>query len=285
MRKLILRQFQTPSDAVMLTAAVRDLHTQYPEDFSIDVRSPHSHIWENNPYITKLSEADRDVQIIDCQWPLNGRDNGICHHRIERLLQMLSHSLGIKIELTAFRGDIHLSDIERSWSSQVGEIVGREIPFWIVVTGGSYDMTVKWWHPRRFQEVVEYFRDKIIFVQVGCSNHYHPALKGVIDLRGATGLRQLIRLMYHSQGVLCPVTLTMHLASAVPVKGGSSGDRPCVVVAGGRESPHWQMYPQHQFIHTIGSISCCGYGGCWRSRVTALEPVLNFYQKGFRASA
>ena len=39
----------------------------------------------------------------------------------------------------------------------------------------------------------------------------------VLDLRGKTDLRQLIRLVYHAQGVLCPVTLAMHLAAAVEV--------------------------------------------------------------------
>jgi hypothetical protein len=38
------------------------------------------------------------------------------------------------------------------------------------------------------------------------------------------------------------------------------------VVAGGRESPHWEAYPQHQFLHTVGALPCCDQGGCWKSR-------------------
>ncbi len=73
-------------------------------------------------------------------------------------------------------------------------------------------------------------------------------------------------MVYHADGVLCPVTLAMHLAAAVPVKPGVLGRRPCVVVAGGREPPHWEAYPHHQYIHTVGSLACCAEGGCWRSR-------------------
>ena len=39
MRKLILRNFQSPGDIVMLTAAVRDLHRAHPGEFLTDVRT------------------------------------------------------------------------------------------------------------------------------------------------------------------------------------------------------------------------------------------------------
>src|SRR5262249_26550106 len=40
--------------------------------------------------------------------------------------------------------------------------------------------------------------------------------------------------------------------------------------AGGRESPHWEAYPTHQFLHTVGMLPCCAEGGCWRSRAVPL---------------
>src|SRR6185369_14017218 len=42
--------------------------------------------------------------------------------------------------------------------------------------------------------------------------------------------------------------------------------RACVVVAGGREPPHWEAYPHHQFLSNVGALPCCAEGGCWRSR-------------------
>ena len=48
-RKLILKNFQSPGDIVMLTAAVRDLHRSNPGRFVTDVRTPCGHLWENNP--------------------------------------------------------------------------------------------------------------------------------------------------------------------------------------------------------------------------------------------
>jgi hypothetical protein len=79
-----------------------------------------------------------------------------------------------------------------------------------------------------------------------------------------------VRLVYHAQGVLTSAGLPMHLAAAVEVKSGMPASRPCVVVAGGREPPHFAAYPQHQYIHTIGTLHCCENGGCWKSRTVAL---------------
>ena len=70
MRKLILRNFQSAGDIVMLTAAVRDLHRSYPGEFLTDVRTPFPDLWAHNPHLTPLHEDDRGVETIDCHYPL-----------------------------------------------------------------------------------------------------------------------------------------------------------------------------------------------------------------------
>jgi hypothetical protein len=62
----------------------------------------------------------------------------------------------------------------------------------------------------------------------------------------------------------------MQLAAAVEVKPGMPQNRPCVVIAGGREPPQWEAYSHHQFIHTVGALRCCDNGGCWKSRTVPL---------------
>ena len=268
MRRLILRNYQSPGDIVMLTAAVRDLHLTYANQFVTDVRTACPELWENNPYITSLSEEG--VEVLDCHYPLINRSNDAPYHFIHGFIEYLNEQLGLCIRPSAFRGDIHVSPLEKRWFSQVEEIVGEPLPFWIVVSGGKRDYTTKWWDARRYQEVIDHFRDRLLFVQVGDAEHEHPPLRDVIDLRGKTSLRQLVRLVYHSQGVLCPVTLLMHLAAAVECRPEMPRNRPCVVVAGGREPPHWEAYPHHQFLHRAGALSCCEHGGCWKSRVLPL---------------
>jgi hypothetical protein len=241
----------------MLTAAVRDLHRCYSNLFLTDARTPCPEIWEHNPYITPLDEHDPSVEIIDCHYPLIDRCDSTPYHCLHGYIEFLNDRLGLNIRPTEFKGDIHLSDVEKSWFSQVRELTGEDTPFWIVVAGGKLDFTIKWWDARRYQEVIDHFRGRIQFVQVGLEGHYHPRLEGVIDLRGQTDLRQLIRLVYHAQGVLCPVTCVMHLAAAIETQPGMPPNRAAVVIGGGREPHHWEAYPQHQYLHTNGALPCC----------------------------
>ena len=275
-RKLILRCPLAPGDLVLLSAAIRDLHRTYPDRFLTDVRTCYPDIWKNNPYVTRLLETTPGVESLDCHYPLIDDANRLPFHALHGFKDFLNQTLGLNVQLTEFKGDIHLSAEEKSWMSQVHELVGRDIPFWIIAAGGKYDYTIKWWDNARFQEVVDHFRGRIQFVQVGQVGDYHPRLNGVIDLRGRTDLRQLIRLVYHSQGVLCPVTFLMHLAAAVETNRGMPRRRACVVVAGGREPAHWEAYPHHQFIHTNGALHCCAQGGCWRARTFPLGDGRSF---------
>ena len=270
MRKLVLTNFQSPGDLVMLTAAVRDLHRCYPGQFITDVRTSCPQLWEHNIFIAPLDQTEPDVLTIPCEYPLIHQSNRLPYHFLFGFIEHLNTRLSLSIKPTAFKGDIHLSGLEKSWMSQVHEITGEDTPFWIIVSGGKYDFTTKWWDPRRYQDVVDHFRGRIQFVQVGESKHHHPPLDGVIDLCGRTDLRQLVRLVYHAAGVVTPVSLLMHLAAAVETKPGFPANRACVVVAGGREPPQWEAYPNHQFIHTNGALACCDNGGCWKSRVKAL---------------
>ncbi|HWN95705.1 MAG TPA: glycosyltransferase family 9 protein [Methylomirabilota bacterium] len=269
-RKLILRNFLSPGDLVMLTAAVRDLHRNYPGQFITDVRTSCPELWEHNPHITPLRESGRGVRQIDCEYPLIDRSNEAPYHAIHGFADFLSARLQLNVRPTNFCGDIHLSAEERRWKSIVHELAGRDLPFWIVNAGGKFDFTIKWWDWRRYQQVINYFRGKILFVQVGEIGHYHPPLEDVVDLRGRTDLRQLVRLVYHAQGVLCGVTALMHLAAAVPTRPDRAPVRAAVIIAGGREPTHWEAYPHHQFLHTIGALSCCATGGCWRARTRPL---------------
>lgn len=270
MRRIILSNYQAPGDIVMLTAAVRDLHRCYPGQFLTDVRTSCGELWENNPWLTALDSTAPGVESIHCKYPLIHRSQHNGTHFIHGFIEFLNERLNLAIRPTRLHGDIHLSEAERAAPSPITSPAGVASPYWIIVGGGKFDFTIKWWNFRRWQAVVDRFRDRLQFVQVGKAGDYHPPLKHVIDLRGQTSLRDIVRLTHHAQGVLCPVTFHMHLAAAVPRARGADGSRPCVVVAGGRESPHWEAYPAHQFIHTVGALPCCDNGGCWRSRIAPL---------------
>jgi hypothetical protein len=287
----------------MLTAAVRELHKAYPKQFKTDIETSVPELFENNPYITSLKWKKFDVEntdeevrsneemihehkfkirkfekieIIKCvydgEFPASiNYCNSSAYHFIHGYLQDLENKLGIRIPMTEFNGDIHLSDEERGWMSQIEER-GIKRNFWILMAGGKFDFTTKWWDPQKYQKIVDHFRKKILFVQCGEKNHFHPKLKGVLNLVGKTDIRQFVRLMYHSVGVICPITFAMHLAAATPMRDVDNfgnrlpNHRPCIVIAGGREPVQWEAYPFHQYLHRVGTMWCCNNGGCWKSR-------------------
>jgi hypothetical protein len=304
-RKVLLLNCLSPGDVIAMTASIRDLHRAHPNTFITDVYSSAGDIWHNNPYITKLPYKleqipadyegeetatvrifksrklkitldDPEIEVFDSAYDgdyiasINKCNQG-AYHFIHGYAQDLEKKLGVRVPVTELKGDIHISEQERMWISQIQEM-GIKDNFWIVFSGGKYDFTAKWWNPEAYQAVVDHFKNKITFVQCGDPSHFHPELQGVVNLIGKTNIRQLIRLVYHSSGVLCPVTFGMHLAAAVPVKTFDNNgrrmpsERACVVLAGGREPYHWEAYPHHQFIHTVGALSCCSHGACWKSR-------------------
>lgn len=265
MRRLILRSFQSPGDILMLTAAVRDLHAAHPQQFLTDVRTSVGPLWENNPYITPLDEGAADVEVLDMHYPLIHEANERPLHFIHGYSLYLEDRLGLRIPVSKFHGEIHLSVQERESRPTFPDVVLPD-HYWIIVGGGKFDFTAKWWSPQNYQKVVDSFEGRIAFVQCGEASHWHPPLQNVINLVGRTSIRDLVWLMRHADGVVCPVTFAMHLAAAVETSGGRRGVRPCVVIAGGREPAHWEAYPHHQFISTNGALTCCASGGCWKSR-------------------
>jgi FkbM family methyltransferase len=246
-------------DTVVMTAAVRDLHLSYPGVFQTSVETSAPEVWQHNPYISRPDYAD---ELVSCDSVELDRSGSTGRHYVHAYLELLNRRLGTHAQLTAIKGNIHLSAEEKGWYSDVWSLCRTEIPFWLIGSGGKFDIPIKWWHHERYQEVVNAFRGRIQFVQVGWWGNHHPKLEGTIDLRGKTNTRDLIHLTYYAQGVLCGVTSLMHLAAAVPTEHG--GDRPAVIVGGAREPSSWEAYPHHDYLSTTRNVPCAC---CWRSAV------------------
>jgi hypothetical protein len=286
--KYIFKNGQGPGDIVMLTAAIRDLHINHPEEYITDVDTSSQHIWEGNPYVEwgkhslrpnrvkPLDPKDPTVKTIELGYPLIQQSNQGPFHFSEAFTEEIEDSLGIRIKRRIGKGDIHIRPEEEVWGWTERESwfkpygLDPNMEYWIIDAGHKLDFTAKFWGKAKFQSVVDHYKGKIQFVQIGHEAHIHPKLDGVIDLIGKTDDRQLIRLIWASSGVLTPVSLPMVLAAAIPVKNGTCKgrlERPCVVVAGGREPSGWQAHTNHQFVHTCGALPCCSRGGCWKSRI------------------
>ena len=101
--------------------------------------------------------------------------------------------------------------------------------------------------------------------------HITWPLRGVSDLAGRTGIRDLMRLIYHADGVICPITFALHLAAGLPAPPGRK--RWCIELAGGREPPMLTRYPDNE-SHVQRTLyvpmECNSGGGCWKSHTAGI---------------
>jgi hypothetical protein len=271
---ILLTHWRAPGDIVCMTACIRDLALSYPGRFEIHVAGTCQELWQNNPYVerswgTRVPPRIRRYRLSCCDSLMECDQRRM--HYLTAFHRDLGRKLDIELEPLFPKGDLHLSDAERT---------GRPVrePYWLLVAGGKQDITTKVWSAARFQKVVWLLRDLgIQCVQIGASlpGHFHPALDGVTSLIGETSLRDVLRLVYHAEGVICSVTFVMHVAA--------SFSKPCVVLGGGREPWWWEAYVnsptrhfgrwcapvsvQHRYIHTIGQLECCTHSGCWKNLV------------------
>jgi ADP-heptose:LPS heptosyltransferase len=261
-RKLILQCRLSPGDVLTMTAAVESLHATYPGQYLTDTRTPAPEIWEHNPHITRME--DGEGELLDLGYPTVHRSNQAPLPFLDGYTRDLGRRLGVPLELTTNRPNLYLSDEEKQWVNQVRHHFtnGRIVPFWLICAGVKSDFTAKQWPVESYQEVVDATRGRIQWVQIGATEHSHPKFRGVIDLVGKTDGRQLIRLSYHAEGGLGPVTYLQHLMAA--------WEKPYLCLVGGREPVSWVQYPRQTTFHTIGQLACCRQGACWRSRVVPL---------------
>jgi len=251
MRKLILKHGLDVGDTVYMTNAVRDLHLAYPGQYQTDVRTSWPDLWLNNPYITEI--ADEDGEHFDIGYPLIQNPGSM--HFSDAFRLDLAKQLGIDIPWTSMNPDLHLSDKEKN-----DNIVQREFgypgKFWVLNAGYKSDIILK--HYPFWQEVVQLLKNKIQIVQMGTSNDYHEELDHVYNLVGKTSVRDLIKLIYWSEGTIGPISCQFVIASAF--------NKPSVIVAGGKEPPRWQANNYHRYLSVVGCLKCASSNGCWTGK-------------------
>ena len=260
--KLVLKNWRSPGDVLVMTAAIAALHEQHPGKYLTAVDTSCNAIFENNPNVSQFLPGEGKV--IDMHYPLINEWQKRPSHFLEGYVEYLGQQLNVKLTLTSQKPFLYLSDDEKKWISQVEEITKKKTKFWLLNAGYKACFTTKNWGRQNYQEVVDRLRGKVLFVQVGKAEqtHTHPILDGTINLLGKTDDRQLIRLAYHAEGGIGPVTLLGHLCAA--------WEKPYINLVGGREPVAWVQYPKQQTMHTIGMLSCCRSGACDKTRTVPL---------------
>lgn len=260
-KAIILKNHLSPGDVTCMTGAIFSLHKAHPGKFLTAVETTCNAIFEHNPDVISIERArELNAEVVETHYPRIQRCNQEAIHFLNAYTDFFGDALGINVPLMTNRPHIYVSKRERSWMNQVHEATGKNQKYWVINAGVKKDFTAKIWP--WYQDVVDRLQGKILFVQIGKTEHVHQPLRGVVNLLDKTDDRQLIRLVHHSQGVLCGTTFLMHLAAGL--------ERPAVILAGGREPRSWNQYPIQSLLSTVGALPCCAKTACWRSRTTAL---------------
>ena len=271
MTKLILKQMQSPGDLLMLTVAIRDLHLNYPGWFETDVVSCYPEVFFNNEYINYLPKQE-GIEVIDLDYgPYlhKLRKRGL--HFSDCFIHILNEKLDLRIRKSTSKPHLNLTYNELSKRLFLEKFDIRK-PYWIINAGIKNDIPLKQYPPYMYQKAIDLIKSHSNFhcdiVQTGNDHHIHPRLDGVINMVGKTNnLRDYFSLVYHSEGCIGPVSMQMHLAAAF--------DKPCIVLAGGREEPSWEKHNGHVYLNSIGDLDCCQYEGCWKKNLADCVTINN----------
>jgi hypothetical protein len=268
-------------DTVCMTALARDFHAAYGRQHQLAVAGNYSPVWFHNPYVLALGKtgpAPSNAKRVSLEHQHAVHDanyGGPRIHFLRCFYDIFNKQTGLQVPILRPHGDLHLAGKET-----MPLYKGR---YWVLAAGHKRDVTIKQWGYAAWQALVDRLRGAgLNLVQTGstATRCYNPKLQGVTDAVGCTqNERDLFSLIAHADGVVCGVSAAMHIAAAF--------EKPCVVLAGGREAPWWEHYtdryngfgPQakmrmeHKFLHTVGELACCRDSkqsprGCWKHWVT-----------------
>lgn len=275
-QQLVLKTSQAPGDTLAMTAAIYSLHVTYPGKFETAVESYWPDVFSHNPDVSQHLVPDGTGNRIpgatdlEMHYPAIHKSNDRAIHFLQGWCEFLGSALGLQVPLATNKPHLYFA-----------APAPKPEPFWLICSGGKRDFTTKLWGHENYQEVVRRLLGKVQFIQVGGAKPIvpwdkstadsqidsHPRLEGTIDMVGKTTLRGLFELARLASGIVCGVSLLMHIAAAL--------EKPAIIIAGGREPVPWNAYPKQQYLHTVGALPCRDTRGrtgvaCWRYRTMPL---------------
>jgi hypothetical protein len=241
-------------DELLLTCVARELRKRNPE-LAVWQISAAAELLRGNPDYSLVLDRDH--------WELRHSNVLGVWRKPLRYSEMLiqgryelpprEHILAALCRAAGIAGRVQL----RPWYFQSREEAarGRHAPRQIAVQCVGVRTHETWmankaWFADRFQSVIDALRRNYpdtLIVQLGGKRD--PALQGVLDLRGATGLRQTAAALSQSECFIGTSGFLIHLARAVECRS--------VVVYGGREHAWQSGYPCNENLESRPQCAPC----------------------------
>ena len=175
-KKIVLRNYQSPGDILMLTVVIRELAIKYSDKFIIDARTTYPEITFNNPYLTHIDNNDPEVEFINMSYTeemQSASETG--NHFSDGFISFLNDYLNLNIKKTSMFPDIFLTDDEKDREKVLSKYgIDPNEKFWMFNAGFKVDMPLKAWIPEYWQETIDLLNMyNIPIYQVGSTDHIH----------------------------------------------------------------------------------------------------------------
>lgn len=241
-------------DELLCTALIREIQAR--KRSNIWMYTAYPELFRGNPDISFAPKKNvRGIRRFMEIFKLEPFALGYAQHVGGRDIAPLRHVISILCERQGLSGKIakrpylYLSPEEKSF----GSFGKRQIAIQTSGLSAKYAAYTKEWFPERFQKIVEQYRDRYTFVQIGSPKD--PLLEGVVDMRGKTSIRQTAAILGNSLVFVGLAGFLQHLARSVECRS--------VIIYGGRELPLQTGYGANENITNTPECSPCWiYGRC-----------------------
>lgn len=277
-RKIILLMSQSPGDTLAGLVAYKAFYDTYPGQLTLDFHGhfgpsrellangktnpPGNDLTANMPWITPLRPSEAEIIELGYLKEACGSGNG--DHFYRGCVNALERKVGLHIEYKIPNAHMVLSEAEKQ--------LREGLPQRYILIAPSYknDFTAKQWSFARWQQVIDHFKDRIAFVQVG-GGDVNPTLQNCISLVGQTDMRGLAQVTYRAEIVISLVSLMAHMSAAIPMPDGRQ--RPTIVLGGRREPRSWAAINGQTFLGADGYLACgeALHSGCWMDKAKKID--------------
>lgn len=193
-------------DVLMTTPAVRALKKKYPNSHIRYVTETPDLIL-NNPYVDEVSPVGYNADLkIYFEYPVK---KGYPDRPLEKhIAEEFAECAGVKLD--NLFGDLVLYDHEISFAVNAVKKLKKVVIATIHVTSGW--SPYKQWDISLWQKVVDHFRGRILFLQIGAKGE--PVLKNVLSFVGLLNVRLAASIIYASDFFVGIDSFPNHVAAA-----------------------------------------------------------------------
>jgi len=239
-QKILLISTRGIGDNICTTPIIRAIHQKY-DNYEITLIASYSEIFKNNPYIDNIIQSGtreaRNLIRHKLDYPIRYRmvDDIMNEEDTQRNI-FLARKFGL--DISSINNEIYLLPMEIEWAKN---FITNYKPA-ILLQSSSCKLGGKQWAKDKWEELIKRL-DCYDFLLVG--SYTDTLIKGAVDLRGKTTLREAISLLSVSNLFVGIDSFLNHATNALGTKG---------VVLFGSSNPNMWGYKEN--INIYSKIEC-----------------------------